>query len=110
MSAEPAPGGAPAADRIGVGIVSIMAAVFFFAISDALAKWLGQTYEPVQIVFLRYVFGMIPAALLVWHGGGLGVLRTRRPVRSAERFSRKAQTEPGCRLLRERTNPLDHIH
>ncbi len=80
MSAEPAPGGAPAADRIGLGIASIMAAVFFFAISDALAKWLGQTYEPVQIVFLRYVFGMIPVALLVWHGGGLAVLRTRRPV------------------------------
>ena len=80
MSTEPAPGGAPTADRIGLGIASIMAAVFCFSIADALAKWLGQTYEPVQIVFLRYFFGMIPAALLVWHGGGLGVLRTRRPV------------------------------
>ena len=79
MSAEPPPGGAPAVDRIGLGIASIMAAVFFFSIADALAKWLGQTYDPVQIVFLRYVFGLIPVALLVWHGGGLSVLRTRRP-------------------------------
>ncbi len=80
MSAEPPPGGAPATDRIGLGIASILAAVFFFAITDAMAKWLGQTYEPVQIVFLRYVFGLIPVALLVWHSGGLGTLRTRRPV------------------------------
>jgi drug/metabolite transporter (DMT)-like permease len=80
VSAGPPPGGAPAADRIGLGIASILAAVFFFAIADALAKWLGQTYEPVQIVFLRYAFGLIPVALLVWHGGGLAALRTRRPV------------------------------
>ena len=80
MSAKPPPGGVPAADRIGLGIASIAAAVFLFSIADALAKWLGQTYEPVQIVFLRYVFGLIPVALLVWHGGGLGALRTRRPV------------------------------
>ena len=85
MSAEPPPGGAPAADRIGLGIASIMAAVFFFSIADALAKWLGQTYEPVQIVFLRYFFGLIPVAVLVWHGGGLAVLRTRRPFMHALR-------------------------
>ena len=80
MSGKPPRGGAPAADRIGFGIVSILVAVFLFAIADALAKWLGQSYEPIQIVFLRYVFGLIPVALLVWHGGGLGALRTRRPV------------------------------
>ena len=80
MSAKPPPGGAPAADRIGLGIASIATAVFLFSIADALAKWLGQTYEPVQIVFLRYVFGLIPVALLVWHAGGLDALRTRRPV------------------------------
>ncbi len=80
MSGEPPRGGAPAADRIGLGIVSILVAVFLFAIADVLAKWLGQSYEPIQIVFLRYVFGLIPVALLVWHGGGLGVLRTRRPI------------------------------
>jgi len=76
---EPQPGDAPAADRIGLGIASILAAVFFFAITDAVAKWLSQTYEPVQIVFLRYVFGLIPVAFLVWRAGGLGTLRTRRP-------------------------------
>ncbi len=85
MSAEPPPGGAPAVDRIGRGIASILAAVFFFSIADALAKWLGQTYEPIQIVFLRYFFGLIPVVVLVWHGGGLAVLRTRRPFMHALR-------------------------
>ncbi len=79
MSTKPPSGGAPATDRVGLGIVSILAAAFFFSIADAIAKWLGQTYQPVQIVFLRYVFGLIPVVLLVWHGGGLGTLRTRRP-------------------------------
>jgi drug/metabolite transporter (DMT)-like permease len=80
VSAGPPRGGAPGADRIGLGIASIVAAVFFFSIADALAKWLGQTYQPVQIVFLRYVFGLIPVALLIWRGGGPGALRTRRPL------------------------------
>lgn len=80
MRPTPAPGGGPGADRIGLGIASIAVAVFFFSVADATAKWLGQSYAPVQIVFLRYLFGLIPVALLVWHGGGLSLLRTRRPL------------------------------
>ncbi len=53
MSTEPPSGGAPATDRVGLGIARILAAAFFFSIADAIAKWLGQTYQPVQIVFLR---------------------------------------------------------
>jgi drug/metabolite transporter (DMT)-like permease len=71
---------APGRDRIGVGIASILLAVLFFAIVDATAKWLGQDYEPAQIVFLRYVFGLLPVAAFVWRGGGLRALRTRRPL------------------------------
>lgn len=77
MKSSPAP---PAvADRIGVGITSMVCAVFFFSLMDTLAKWLGQSYEAVQIVFLRYAIGMLPVALLVWRSGGLAALRTRRP-------------------------------
>ncbi len=68
-----------ATDRIGLGIGSILLAVLFFSIMDATAKWLGQDYQPVQIVFLRFVFGLLPVALFVWRGGGLSALRTRRP-------------------------------
>ncbi|MDH3790206.1 MAG: DMT family transporter [Rhodospirillales bacterium] len=70
---------APGKDRLGVGIASILLAVLFFAIVDATAKWLGRDYEPAQIVFLRYAFGLLPVAAFVWRGGGLSALRTRRP-------------------------------
>ncbi len=70
---------APGKDRLGVGIASILLAVLFFAIVDATAKWLGRDYEPAQIVFLRYVFGLLPVVAFVWRGGGLSALRTRRP-------------------------------
>ncbi len=68
------------ADRIGLGIGSILLAVLLFTIMDATAKWLGQDYEPLQIVFLRYLFGLLPVALFVWRGGGPRALATRRPA------------------------------
>ena len=84
MKAPPA--SAPvAADRIGLGIGSILAAIFLFSIVDATAKWLGQTYEPVQIVFFVHLFALIPIALFVWRSGGFSALRTRRPFAHALR-------------------------
>ena len=78
MKAPPAP--APvAADRIGLGIGSALAAVFLFAILDATAKWLGQSYEPVQIVFFLHFFGLIPITVIVWRSGGLAALRELYP-------------------------------
>ena len=74
-----------AADRIGFGIGSVAAAVSLFSIVDATAKWLGQTYAPVQIVFFQALFGLIPIAVLVWRSGGLSSLRTRRPFAHALR-------------------------
>lgn len=79
MTNRPSSIAEPGTERIGVGIASILVAVLFFAIMDATAKWLGQDYEPVQIVFLRHVFGLMPVAAFVWRGGGLRVLKTRRP-------------------------------
>ena len=62
-----------AADRIGLGIGSYLAAVFLFAIVDAATKWLGQTYEAVQIVFLRQLIALIPIA--PYSSGGVAALR-----------------------------------
>jgi len=74
------PRSAPAAaDRIGFGIGSVVAAVSLFSIVDVTAKWLGQAYEPVQIVFFQALFGLIPIAMFVWRSGGLSSLRTQRP-------------------------------
>ena len=78
MKAPPA--SAPVAtDRIRLGIGSYLAAIFLFAIVDTTAKWLGRTYEPVQIVFLRQLFELIPVSVFVWRSGGLAALQTRRP-------------------------------
>lgn len=72
-------------DRVGLGIASSLSAVFCFAIVHALAKWLGQDYPAVQILFFRYLFGLLPVAVFVWRSGGLPVLRTRRPATHALR-------------------------
>jgi drug/metabolite transporter (DMT)-like permease len=84
---EPLPTALAANDRVGFGIGSVVGAVICFSIVDATAKWLGQTYEPIQIVFLRYLFGLIPIVPLIWRAGGFSVLRTRRPLAHVLRAS-----------------------
>ncbi len=65
--------------RVGLGIACSLVAVLFFATSDGVAKWLGQLgYGAGEIVFLRYVFGLLPV-LVMLRRSGLGALRTRRP-------------------------------
>ena len=76
-TARPATG-ERASDRVGAGIGFDLMAVLCFALVDVIAKWLGQDYPAVQIVFFRYFFGLIPVAVLVWRSGGLSGLRTRR--------------------------------
>ncbi len=68
------------AERSGLGIVCALFAVLCFSIADVTAKWLGASYAPLQIVFLRYLFGLLPVAFLVWRLGGLDALRTERPL------------------------------
>ncbi len=78
MKEPPLAADAPA-ERIGTGIACLVTAAFCFTVTDTLAKWLGQDYAAVEILFFRYLFGLLPVAVLVWHGGGLAALRTRRP-------------------------------
>lgn len=66
-------------ERVGLGIASVVAAIFFFSMMDGIAKWLGQSHAAIQIAFFRNLFGLLPVALIVWQGGGLASLRTRRP-------------------------------
>lgn len=61
------------------GIPAVIGAVFLFSFADALAKWLGQAgYDSVQIVFFRYLFGLIPVAVAIYMSGTAG-LKTKRP-------------------------------
>jgi drug/metabolite transporter (DMT)-like permease len=72
-------------DRVGKGIAMILTAVMLFSVCDALAKWLGLAgYSAPQIAFFRYLFGLIPVAIMVWKSG-TGVLKTRRPFAHALR-------------------------
>ena len=72
-------------DRIGLGIAAIVGAVLLFSITDAIAKLLGMAnYSATQIAFFRYLFGLIPVAIMVWSAGA-GALKTRRPLAHALR-------------------------
>ncbi len=62
------------------GASSLLLATLMFAITDAAAKWLGgEGYHASQIVFFRYLFGLIPMGIAIWYAGGVS-LRTSKPV------------------------------
>lgn len=59
------------------GIACICAGIFFLTCSDALAKWIGQFYSPVQILFLRAAIALPVVLALVLALGGRRAVRTR---------------------------------
>lgn len=80
MTSRPLDSGTVPQRTLFTGVAAICCAVFGFAIADVLAKWLGQEgFASPQIVFFRYLFGLLPVAVFVWHSG-LSALRTRRPL------------------------------
>jgi len=61
------------------GILYMCLGVACLAFGDAVSKWLGEVHSPVQIIFFRTLVSL-PLVLLLAHlGGGLRVLKTRRP-------------------------------
>lgn len=46
----------------------------------AAIKALGDRYPLGQLIFFRATFAFVPILAMVWHGGGLVVLRTARPL------------------------------
>ncbi len=61
------------------GVSALIGAVFFFSFADAIGKWFGHAgYDSFQIVFMRYMFGLIPVAIAIFVSG-VGGLRTKRP-------------------------------
>jgi drug/metabolite transporter (DMT)-like permease len=67
-------------DRVGVGIACAVIGIAFMALFDAMAKFLGEGYGVVQLVFFRNFFGLLFVLLLVARSGGLGSLKSRHPV------------------------------
>lgn len=61
------------------GIACVVGGIFFLTLSDANAKWLGASYNPLQILFLRALIALpFVTALALWLGGRR-VLRTTHP-------------------------------
>jgi len=66
----------PAAPPISIGIASIVAGMFCLTLSDAMAKYLGGVYTPVQILFLRALIALPVVLFLTRSLGGRRALRT----------------------------------
>ena len=60
------------------GIACMVASLAFFTLSDAVSKWLTDTYSIGQIIFVRSFFIYVPVALMIWYRRDGGTLRTRR--------------------------------
>lgn len=58
------------------GILYVSAGIFFLTGSDALAKWVGQYYSPIQILFMRAAIALPVVLVLVTMLGGRRALRT----------------------------------
>jgi drug/metabolite transporter (DMT)-like permease len=63
----------------GAGIVCIVFGMLCLTISDAIAKWLGGTYPPTQILFMRAAIALPFVAALACLLGSRRALRSRHP-------------------------------
>ena len=69
----------PLQHNIARGIPAIICGVFLFSFADALGKWFGIAgYDSVQIVFFRYLFGLICVGVAIAVTGTEG-LKTKHP-------------------------------
>lgn len=98
--------GARAGPQSGRAIALVLVAVVLFSVYNALSKWLAGAYDPLQIVFFRGLFGLVPVLLLVaWEGGGPASLRSRRPGLQVARAG-LALGANVCFILSYRAMPL----
>jgi len=66
--------------RARLAAIGLMcAAVLLFSLLDTSAKWLGQSMNPLQVVFARYAGSMILVLAVINPWSHPGVLRTSRP-------------------------------
>ncbi|WP_246164134.1 DMT family transporter [Blastochloris sulfoviridis] len=80
---RPEPARAPArmlrVDNVPRGILYMIAATMFFAVSHAISKWLVATYPVGEVMFLRSLSSLLVTAALVLPFTGLAVFDTPRP-------------------------------
>jgi len=67
-------------ENVARGIAYTCASVILSAVMGVVIKWLSNIYPAVELTFFRSLFGFIPVIVLVRRAGGVGTLRTQRPV------------------------------
>jgi drug/metabolite transporter (DMT)-like permease len=58
------------------GIGCMVLSLFTFTVSDAVTKWLTQTYPIGELIFVRSFFIILPVLMVVWYQNDWGSLRT----------------------------------
>ncbi len=61
------------------GIYFKLSALVLFCTMDAMVKGLGGTYGSFQLMVFRSGVALVPVAVLIWHAGGIRVVRSNRP-------------------------------
>lgn len=64
------------------GIALMLGAFFCYALADLLAKLLTQTFNPLQVAWIRQ-FGLLAGALILFALQGRQILRSRHPILQA---------------------------
>lgn len=67
------------------GIYLKLSSLVLFCTMDAMVKALGDTYGSFQLMLFRSAIALIPVAVLIWHAGGLKIVRANRPWLQAAR-------------------------
>jgi len=60
------------------GALWILLSAIIFTMTNSLIKYVGSTLDPFQMVFFRGLFGTMFLLPIVWHAGGMAVLKTQR--------------------------------
>lgn len=68
-----------ATDRVGLGILHVVAGVAGLGVLNVMVKVLAARYPVVEITFFRSLFALPPAALMVMAAGGWATIRTAHP-------------------------------
>ena len=79
MAAMDRPVPPSAGPSVPAGIFLVCAGMLCLSVNDALAKWLGAFYSPLQIIFLRSLLGLPLAAAIAFAFHGRGAFATRHP-------------------------------
>ena len=62
-----------------IGILFVLAGVFFISINDMLIKQLSGGYPLHQMIFARSIIGIMFSLIFVQMEGGWRILRTNQP-------------------------------